>query len=83
MQSDWAAIATAFLLWMFLMKPNCLYIWYFDGKKGTIIDAILGRKQLPEHTKGVDIFKILDSFIRLELDLQWEWCVSVSTDGVA
>ncbi|KDR09219.1 Zinc finger MYM-type protein 6 [Zootermopsis nevadensis] len=60
-----------------------VYIQYFDVKKGVIADEILGCKQLPDHTKGEDISKILDSFIRLELDLQWESCVSVSTDGAA
>ena len=49
-----------------------VYIRHFDVKKGAIVDEILGCKQLPEHTKGEDIFKILDNFISLELDLQWE-----------
>jgi hypothetical protein len=39
------------------------YIRYFDVKKGAIADAILECKQLPEHTKGEDIFKILDNFM--------------------
>ena len=62
-----------------------VYIRYFDVKKGAIVDYsyILGCKQVPEHTKGEDIYKILDNFIRLELDLQWEWCVSVYFDGAA
>jgi hypothetical protein len=45
-------------------------IRYFDVKKDAIFDEILGCKQLPEHTKGEDILKILDNFINLELDLQ-------------
>jgi hypothetical protein len=71
--------------WMFLTKPSYLYTYirYFDVKKGAIFDEILGCKQSPEHTKGEDIFKIFDNFKRSELDLQWEWCVSVSTDGAA
>jgi hypothetical protein len=37
---------------------------------------------VPEHKKR-DVFKILDNFIKLELDLLWEWYVTVSTDGAA
>jgi hypothetical protein len=47
-----------------------VYIRHFDDKKGAIVDDNLGCKQLPEHTKGEDIFKILDNFVKLELDLQ-------------
>jgi hypothetical protein len=39
------------------------YTRYFDVKKGAIVDAILECKQLPEHTKGEDIFKILHNFM--------------------
>jgi hypothetical protein len=58
-----------------------VYIRYFEVKKGATVDEILGCKQLPGHTKGEDIFKSLDKFINLKLDLQWERRVSVSTDG--
>jgi hypothetical protein len=60
-----------------------VYIQYFDIKKGAIFDESLVCKQLPHKKKGEDIFKIPDNFIKLELDLQWEWCISVSTDGAA
>jgi hypothetical protein len=53
-----------------------VYIRYFDFKEGAIVDEILVCKQLQEHTKGEVILKILDNFNKLELDLQWEWCVS-------
>jgi hypothetical protein len=39
-------------------------------------------QQSPVYTKGEGIFKILDNIIRFELDLQWESCVSVTTDGI-
>jgi hypothetical protein len=52
--------------------------------EGAAVDETFKYKQLPEHTKGEDIFKILHNLIKLEIHvhLQWEWCVSVSTDGV-
>ena len=56
------------------------YIQYFEVKKGATVEEILGCKQLPQHKEGDDIFKIPDNFVRLELDLQWECCVSASTD---
>jgi hypothetical protein len=53
-----------------------VYIRYFDVKEGPIVDKILGCQQLKGHTKGEVILKILDNFTKLELDLQWEWCVN-------
>jgi len=47
-----------------------IYVRYFDVWKGAIVDEILGFKQVPEHTRGDDIFKILNNFITVELRLE-------------
>ncbi|KAJ8885034.1 hypothetical protein PR048_011230 [Dryococelus australis] len=60
-----------------------VYFLYFDFGKGIITDDILGCEQLAQHTRGMDIFDTLDSFLRLQIGLQWEWCFSMSLNGAA
>jgi len=62
-----------------------IYVRYFHVRKDAIVDEIFGFKHLPEYTRGDYIFKILDNFVTVELDLEWKWCVSVTvyTDGAA
>ncbi|XP_064413708.1 zinc finger MYM-type protein 6-like [Latimeria chalumnae] len=59
-----------------------MYVHYYNVETG-ITDEILACKSLPGNTTGEEIFNILDSFIRIECNLQWEWCTSISTDGAA
>jgi hypothetical protein len=37
-------------------------------------------KELPETTKGQDIFNILSSYLE-SCGLSWSWCVGICTDG--
>ena len=54
------------------------FIRYIDD--GEIIEQFFCCKELPETTKGQDIFETLNSYLE-SWNLSWDTCVGVCTDG--
>jgi hypothetical protein len=71
--------------WKFLTKPSYLYTFGILMLRKVLLLMKFSDVNNYQNIQRERIFlkSFVDNFIRLELNLQWEWCVSVSTDGAA
>ena len=55
-----------------------VFIRFIDDE--SIVQDFLRYKELPETTKGQDIFAIINSYLK-HCELKWKNCVGICTDG--
>lgn len=57
-----------------------MYVGYYNTVLG-ICDHVLGCKSVKQRMTGQELFTLLDTLVRGECGLHWDWCVIVSTDS--
>lgn len=58
------------------------YVRFIDFQTSELCEDLLCCCELPSHTTGSEVFKRLNEYIQ-KIQLNWENCVSVCTDGAA
>ncbi|XP_060870180.1 zinc finger MYM-type protein 6-like [Metopolophium dirhodum] len=58
------------------------YVRFIDFQTSELCEDLLCCCELPSHTTGSEVFKRLNEYIK-KIQLNWENCVSVCTDGAA